>query len=701
MPQALGKISTVFMFIIYITINSCHRDTKGIQDSDNNTLSLEASIEELNERGKMCMKEKKNKEANRYAQIALIKINKLRKSRQNLYKITPYNIRADYYLDYSYDSSMFYANVALDLAKKHKNKEEEVKALNILGNAHYLSGNYKLALNIWEQCLKIAQEYNMEIEEAKALCNIGVIFKIWGDYTKAIEHYRSALETYEKLNDSILIAKLLNNIGCIYFSYEIDYQKALDYFLRALNIYIQSKDSLTIADISSNIGIVYLEIKQNKKAIEYFTKSINIYKSIGDKSGIANSYTQLGEIQIMLGEFEKALKYFSKAQNIYKVLGEKSNYLYSYAQIAAVYKEMNKLNNALTYNMLYLKHANKQNLKSDILGQYKEISIIYEALGNYKKAIEYYKKYSQFKDSLVNEKNLIQVARLETIYETEKKEKEIIQLEKEKLKHAAEIKRQKLYKLLFITVSSMFFLLTATILISFVQNRKSNKTLASKNYEIEEKNKLLNESIVEKETLLKEVHHRVKNNLQIISSLLNLQSRYINDIRISDEVLEGKNRVKSMALIHETLYSFNNLSSVKFKPYLTKLINYISKTYKINGKKIISDIDVEDISFDIDTAIPLGLIVNELVSNAYKYAFTIYNKGEILVKLSKIDNEKYLIRVSDNGIGLPKDIDLNNIKTLGLQLVKRLIYQLDGELTINTKKGSKFSIVFSKQKNLT
>ncbi len=694
MPQALGKIIILLLSIISIVSISCHRNRSNIKDSDTN--SIEDTIMALIEKGERCANERNYSQANMYANKALIIIDNTRKVKQDLYKIVPYNIKANYYLDYSYDSSIYYANKAIKLSKEYGNIKEQAIALNVIGNAYHLAGENFLALKTWEKGFKIAKEYNLEEEEAKLLFNMGVIFKIWGDYTKAVKYYQSALKTYEGLNDSILIAKILNNIGNIYFSYEIDYHKALSYYLKSLNIYMQYKDSIIIADICSNIGIAFLEMKQNEKSLEYFTRSYNIYKLVGNNSGIAFSYNQFGEIQLMLGEFDKALKYFIKAQNIYKDIGEKGNYLYSYAQIAGVYKAMNEFDIALELHIEYLKNVLKQGFKSEILRQYKEISKIYESLGDFKKAIEYYKKYSELKDSLINEKNLNQIAKLETIYETEKKEKAIIQLEKEKITQTVEIKRQKFHKLLLFNITIMFFLLTTTILVIYQQNRKSNVILASKKHEIEEKNILLKESIIEKETLLKEVHHRVKNNLQIISSILNLQTRYISDTKIYDQVLEGKNRVKSMALIHETLFSFNNLSSVNFKPYLTKLLKYITNTYKINGREIQNNIYVEDISFDIDVAIPIGLIINELVSNAYKYAFTYQKKGKINVILRKIENEKYLIRVSDNGIGLAKDI--NNISTLGLRLVKKLVYQLDGELIIKRTNGTEFSIIFGTKK---
>jgi two-component sensor histidine kinase len=215
---------------------------------------------------------------------------------------------------------------------------------------------------------------------------------------------------------------------------------------------------------------------------------------------------------------------------------------------------------------------------------------------------------------------------------------------------------------------------------------------------LEEKTK---SSLIEKEVLLKEIHHRVKNNLQIISSLLNLQAEKIVDGAAREKYIESIGRIKSMAIIHELLYKSKNLSTIKIKEYLSELVNYISQTYNLKSNiKVDLKVSVTDEYIDISKAIPCGIIINELLSNAFKYAFPTKQKSKIVVEFKGSLNAKhhYSLMVSDNGIGISKKINLSDPKTLGLQLITSLVHQLDGIITVNPNKadkGTTFLINFS------
>lgn len=204
--------------------------------------------------------------------------------------------------------------------------------------------------------------------------------------------------------------------------------------------------------------------------------------------------------------------------------------------------------------------------------------------------------------------------------------------------------------------------------------------------------KIIHDSLREKETLLKEIHHRVKNNLQIVSSLLNLQSHQTNEKEVLDVLADSKNRIKTMALVHEELYRSPNLTNIKFGKYLERLVSNLFYSYGAR-REIKTKFDMEDINIGIDTAIPCGLIVNELVSNSLKYAFPENMDGKIEVSL-RSNNGMYTITVADNGIGLPEDIQPENVKTLGLQLVINLVNQIDGTFEFKRDNGTKFRVMF-------
>jgi PAS domain S-box-containing protein len=207
----------------------------------------------------------------------------------------------------------------------------------------------------------------------------------------------------------------------------------------------------------------------------------------------------------------------------------------------------------------------------------------------------------------------------------------------------------------------------------------------------------LEESIKEKEVLLKEVHHRVKNNMQVISSILNLQSSYIDDETALSILRESQDRIKSMSFVHESLYQSKTLSEVNFSEYIKNIASNLFHSYGRPEGGIALQFELEELFLNLDTSIPCGLIINEVVSNSLKYAFEGKEKGIIKIEFSKLSDGKLKLIIGDDGIGLPSNFDIENAETLGLQLVTTLVTQVSGELEIKTNKGTQFSIVFKEQ----
>ncbi len=204
----------------------------------------------------------------------------------------------------------------------------------------------------------------------------------------------------------------------------------------------------------------------------------------------------------------------------------------------------------------------------------------------------------------------------------------------------------------------------------------------------------IKESLKEKEVLLKEIHHRVKNNLAIIYELLDLQHGTFQDPKFHDAIDSSRNRIKSMSLIHETLYQSDNLAKIDSAVYIENLVNHLTLAYGTGEKHIDLHIDVEHIPMSIDTAIPCGLIINELVTNAYKHAFPGDREGKISIGLHQQDNNRITLTVADNGVGLPQDRDIANSSSIGLQLVDILTRQLEASVNIEREKGARFIINF-------
>ena len=224
-----------------------------------------------------------------------------------------------------------------------------------------------------------------------------------------------------------------------------------------------------------------------------------------------------------------------------------------------------------------------------------------------------------------------------------------------------------------------------------------NNELTNAKRELTKKNIELTELNQQKEMLLKEIHHRVKNNLMIISSLLNLQSRYIKDKESQEIFKESQNRAQSMALIHQRLYQSTDLKNIDFKEYITTLANDLYRTYVDDTSRVSLTLNIDECRIDINTAIPLGLILNELITNSMKHAFPGNEKGTINIDFKKND-DKYILIVSDDGVGFPEDLDYQKTDSLGLQLVNNLTDQISGELELDTTRGTTFKITFKENK---
>jgi PAS domain S-box-containing protein len=209
-----------------------------------------------------------------------------------------------------------------------------------------------------------------------------------------------------------------------------------------------------------------------------------------------------------------------------------------------------------------------------------------------------------------------------------------------------------------------------------------------------EMEKKLEKTLEEKDTLMKEIYHRVKNNLMVISSLLSLQSNYIKDKNTKDIFKESQNRAKSMALIHEKLYRSEDLKGINFTEYLENLSNDLYHTYTVDKSLVKLILDVEDVNLDVETSIPLGLILNELLTNSLKHAFPDGRKGEIIVELHKDDIGKFRMTVADNGVGFPESLDYKNTASLGMKLINSLTAQIEGNLIMDRNNGTEFTVVF-------
>jgi two-component sensor histidine kinase len=315
--------------------------------------------------------------------------------------------------------------------------------------------------------------------------------------------------------------------------------------------------------------------------------------------------------------------------------------------------------------------------------------------GKYLNAIEHYQLYKKLSDSVFNGDKSKQISSLKIQFETDQKDKNIELLTQKGKLQEIQISNDTFIKYVFIGSILALIIFAALLYNRSRLKSNANKALELKRKQIDEQNEQLKKLLSEKEWLLKEIHHRVKNNLQIVISLLNTQSAYLDNEDALMAIQNSQHRMHAMSLIHQKLYQSDNLSTIDISWYIYELISYIKECYSTD-KMINFSIDTEKVFLDVSQAVPLGLIVNEAVNNTVKYAFPDNEKGEVVVSFKSTEKDFYELIISDNGVGLPENFNIDETESLGMNLMRGLADQLDGTFLLENKKGLKIIITFRK-----
>jgi len=351
------------------------------------------------------------------------------------------------------------------------------------------------------------------------------------------------------------------------------------------------------------------------------------------------------------------------------------------------------------------KYADEFKIQSEKNKNIKDLKEAYHLLfmldsvqGNYKSSLENYKHEIACQDSLYNSEKSRQVSELLLKYDTEKKDRDLLLKEKNNqlLLKQSELQKNKLSETNLIRNISFGALVLLLIFILLIFRRYHINKKVRK--EIDSKNNALEHLVAEKEFLLKEIHHRVKNNLQIIMSLLNTQSHFLVDSAAKSAISNSQHRIHSMSLLHKKLYQSENVVAVSMDIYIQELIEYFKQSFDI-GNKIRFIFDIQPIELDSARAVPVGLILNEAIVNAIKHAFPENRKGTISVSLHLTAENRILLKIIDDGIGVSKDFESNNA-SLGMKLIKGFSGELNGKLKFETDSGLEISLEFDYVANL-
>lgn len=540
---------------------------------------------------------------------------------------------------------------------------------------------------------KICKEGVNEADGAKAIkyCNELIVFsKQIKDTLSVIRGYGSLSQIY--MMAPLNVAKIKSHAEeMIVWSAEVDNKEQLAQAHLYIGIsYLYQIDSCVNINVPADFF--------SEKAKKEFEKSAELFEKAGNKKQAAIALSKIGDIYNIQGLTEQSLTYYS----MYFEKATEVNYDYgimnALIQIgSAHYTEGSKksLETAIPYLEDALEIAYKLNYNYQQLYCKKTLFEVYERLGDYENALAYHKQWLVLDDSISGLEKAKQIQALETQFETEKKELTIAN-QKSKLSQSKRTQTFAYVGIGLLGIIAFLFYRTALI------RKKNNEKLESRNREIESQKIEIEEKNKQNEMLVREIHHRVKNNLQVISSLLNLQSMHIDDEAALGAVKEGQGRVKSMALLHQNLYQGDNLASIEMQEYVGLLLKSIGSTFGLRQKsedriRLINKVKKQEL--DVDHAIPLGLIINELVTNALKYAFPDGRIGKIEVSLKRINEDgRICLQVSDDGIGISNARASENSTSFGTKLMKILTKKLKGEMEIVEENGTVTSVYFSEKK---
>ncbi|MEL7148497.1 MAG: sensor histidine kinase, partial [Bacteroidota bacterium] len=418
-------------------------------------------------------------------------------------------------------------------------------------------------------------------------------------------------------------------------------------------------------------------------AENFIEEAIDVYRASGTAEYfLPGAQMMRFSIYFEQGKYEVASQIIStlKEEDFNTEHSDYGRYCLGRIQWALHTHQLSAIPEYLKKGLAYTQRTNNLHIRQAL---YEQGAVYYHHVSNAPREVEYLRSFKLLRDSLFNVQRTQYANLLDTRYQTEQKEQQIAQLELEDELKEAELQNQK--SIMTAGVIGLG-LLGIFLLVLFRRNRK-----------ITEQKGIIEKALTEKDILLREIHHRVKNNLQLVSSLLGLQGMTTKDAEIKEAINAGKSRVMSMALIHQDLYNKEQLTSVNVQEYLEKLCRELISTYQLSTDQVQLTTAIQPLDLDVETLIPLGLIINELLTNALKYAFPDEKKGEIHIKLYEQEDHLHL-EVNDNGIGF--DAAQAKASSFGLRLIRSLLRQLDGEMQSTNQAGSQFSFQFKEYKKV-
>jgi len=616
-------------------------------------------------------------------------VNLLKNAKNKYYTGTAYFSLSEYY-DYNNPDESAGKRRLVELAVQafHQsgNIEQEAYCLKYLADLYALNDERAIALEKLNQSLQLYESIHFVALQAVYILYSNIYYTD-GNYRQALNYGLMALNSAIKSGDSSMTrCQIYNYIG-ITLGRLKEGEKAIDYYYSALKIAESNNDHNAVLQIMGNIVNNYIELKKPDKALAFMrTLPKKLLEPISDESYI---YTPLSYLSIYneLRKYPEVQSYSNQILQLIKLHRPPDKLLHDFYRILiGYYLQSKQYASADTYigkiDSLGRKIGDPDRIKEGFYLKFR----LDTAQGNYKSAVENLLKYQMLSDSLFNETTSRQIRQLEVEYETEKSRNEITVLNQRNQLQQNRLDEAKLVKNVTIGGIALLFIIMGLLYRQYRHKQQSTKVILQKNEQLQH-------FLDEKEWLVKEIHHRVKNNFHIVASLLEIQSSYLKNQEALSAIKESQHRIHSMSIIHQKLYQSETLSTIHMPEYIYELVEYLRESYSIR-ENVAFSLQIENIELNHASAITLGLILNEAITNSIKYAFTKTVDSKISISLTHISDSQILLSIVDNGRGLPTDFDSKIGASMGMELLQGLTDDLGGSFSIETKNGTQIKIIF-------
>jgi two-component sensor histidine kinase len=573
----------------------------------------------------------------------------------------------------NFETALAYAKRGVALSEKTGDKNWQPKFYEMQGRMHANLGQLDSASLFFDKAMSGYTANADQRGQASTKFKIAWVHNVKGELKEGLAVSLDALRIMEQLDDQKGIAGALDRVAWGLFKQE-KFEESLNYAQRGIEVCRKNNFLTELPYLLQSAGYAAIGLKKHDQALAFFDEALALVRSQNmGLSTVADLENARGNALKKLGRHKEAMAdYLSCLEH-----AQKANYAGGISTATANLGEINLLMGnyaaALPYQLKTIELQEQINDLSNLTENYGHASFIYEKLGDYESALRYERKARKMRDSTASVQSDAAMLELRTQYETEKKEATIALQD-------TKISQQRTVLWLSAGMAALLGLFAFSFYKNAIARKKSNELLAAKN--------------AENELLLKEIHHRVKNNLEVVSSLLALQSAQVSDPNIKDAMLEGQNRVQSIGIVHQKLYQGDNLAAVEMKDYFINLSDNILDTFGADDRVTI-ECAMNQLELDIDTAVPLGLIVNEILTNALKYAFPDGRKGKIEINLEKKDDQTLRLKIADNGVGKSGTPQGTGF---GSQLVSLLSRQLGGEMHEEAQDGTVVWLDFKMRK---